>query len=152
MKHQLKTYGGDTILLTDNQFQAIVEQYDNGATEFVVGSQRIPRSSISFLGFADGAAEAMRVEDQNYIRTLSSEQAKQLKDKQYRDACMSNGRQVKQIMETTKTRVWKTISGGEATRVELPETERRSIGMTAEESERGAAEYYLDENGEKMYS
>lgn len=152
MKHQLKTYGGDTILLTDNQYQAIVEQYDRGATEFVVGSQRIPRSSISFLGFADGAAETMRVEEQNYKMTLSPDEAKRLKEKQYQDACMLNGQQVKRIMESTKTRVWKTISGEEAVKVELPERETRAIGMTNEESERGAAEYWIDENGQKMYS
>lgn len=152
MKHQLKTYGGDTILLTDNQYQAIVEQYDRGATEFVVGLQRIPRSSISFLGFADGAAETMRVEEQNYKMTLSPEEAKRLKEKQYEEACRVGARKEAIMLEGAKERVWKSVGSLEPVMVELPERETMAIGMTAEESESGKAEYWIDENGQKMYS
>lgn len=146
----MKTYGGDTILLSDNQYQAIVEQYDNGATEFLVGSQRIPRSSISFLGFTDGAAETMRVEEQNYTRTLSADETKALKEARYKEACrVGEGARIK-MLESAKERVWKGIGMADIS-VKIEE-EEIALPMSAEESENGDAEYYLDENGEKMYS
>lgn len=151
MKYQLSTYGGRNIILEEKQYRQIVELYDSGATEFVIGEQRIPRSSISFLGFTADAAEEMRIDESNYIRKLSPEETKRLKEKRYEDACrMGAGREVKSL-ESAKERVWKSISAPEI-RVTLPETEQKALGMTSEESEQGKAEYWIDENGQRMYS
>lgn len=151
MIHQLKTYGGDTVLLTEKQYQAIIEQYDNGATEFLVGSQRIPRSSISFLGFTDGAAESMRVEEQNYIRTLSSEESKALQEARYKEACRLGARREISMIDSAKEKVWKSIGNPDVIAV-IGKEDGRSLPMSAEESENGDAEYYLDGSGNKMFS
>lgn len=151
MIHQLKTYGGDTVLLSEKQYQSIIEQYDNGATEFVVGSHRIPRGSISFLGFTDGAAESMRVEEQNYIRTLSSVESKALQEARYKEACRLGARREISMIDSAKERVWKSIGNPDVIAV-IGKEDGISLPMSSEESENGDAEYYLDGSGNKMFS
>ncbi len=148
----MSLYNGESILLEDDQYARVLAGWDAGGEEFSINDRRVPRKAISYLGFTKEASEEMRIEEQNYLMTLPDEEAKQLKEKRYRDACQINEKQVRQIMETTKTRVWKSISGAEAMKVALPERETQSLEMSAEESERGAAEYWVDENGQKMYS
>lgn len=139
------------MLLSEKQYQAIIEQYDNGATEFVVGSQRIPRSSISFLGFTDGAAESMRVEEQNYIRTLSSVESKALQEARYKEACRVVLRKDTAMLGAAKERLWKSLGSPDLV-VSIEKEDGISLPMSSEESENGDAEYYLDGSGNKMFS
>ena len=152
MKYQMSLYGGEKILLENDQYSKILMGWDSGAEEFAVGDRRIPRKAVSYLGFTDGATEEMRTEDTQYIMSLPAREAKQLKEQRYRDACQIGAAKAKIMLEGAKGRVWKSISGAEAMKIEIPEIERLSQGMTVEESERGSAEYYLSESGEKMYS
>lgn len=152
MKYKISLFSGESILLEDEKYHRVLAAWDAGAEEFNINGTRVNRKSIATIGYTSEAAEEMRIEDQNYVRTLPDEQAKQLKEKRYHDACYLNTNQVKKIMETTKIRVWKTVTGAEAMKVEIPETKQTQIAMSNEESERGAAEYWIDANGEKMYS
>ena len=151
MKYQLKTFGGDTLLLSDNQYKAIVNLYDQGATEFKIGDQRIPRSSISFLGFTDGATEAIRAEDQNYMRSLPNEEAKQLREKRFEEARLLASKKETKQLEAAKERVWKGL-GGQTLAVEIKSETTAALPISNEEEENGEPMYYLNEFGEKQYS
>lgn len=155
MKYQLKTYGGDTILLTDNQYQAIVSSYDNGATEFPIGSQRIPRSSIAYIGYADGATEQIRQERTAHYQTLSYEEQKALKAQELKLASIAASKKKQAMIEAgreDRVRTWKSITGKQIA-VDMPEREvLPARGMSNEEEASGDKMYYLNEYGEKMYS
>lgn len=150
MKYQLKTFNGDTLLLSDNQYEAIVNLYDQGATEFKIGGQRIPRSSISFIGFTDGATEVMRAEDQNFMRSLPIEEAKKIMEKRFEEARqLANKKELRQL-ESAKERVWKGL-GGSTLAVEIKSDEQPALAMSNEESMDGNAEYWVDKDGIKHY-
>jgi len=148
----MSLYNGESILLEDDQYARVLAGWDAGGEEFSINDRRIPKKAISYLGFTKEAAEEMRIDDQNYKMTLSAEELKLLKEKQYEEACRVGARKEAAMLEGAKERVWKSIGNLGSVSVELPERETKAIGMTAEESENGKAEYWVDENGQKMYS
>lgn len=150
MKYQIQTYGGETILLTDEQYRSVVQAYDAKIEELRIGEQRIPRKAISFIGFTPGASEEMRVEEHEYLKTLSSAESKQLQEARFNRAVEAKKDRSTIMIETVKERVWKGI-GGQRIPVLIEHQEDLSRRMTDEEEQRGDAMYWTDSDGIKHY-
>ena len=154
MKYQITLFSGEAILLTDEQYAVIRDAWDKGVQEFYVGGQRISRKGIASIGYTSGAILQKKVEETAHFHSLSYEEQKALKDKQFQMAKMAAGKKKVQMIQAgaeEHERVWKSI-GGKEIKVLMDERKEVATGMTAEESERGDAEYWVNENGEKMYS
>lgn len=150
MKYQISLFSGETILLDDEKYKRVVAAWDAGADEFNIEGRRISRKGIASIGYTAGATEKMRIEEQDFIRTLSPEDAKKLSEMRYKEACKLNRSQTTQLMETTKERVWKGL-GGSTLSVEIKSEEKPALAMSNDESMDGNAEYWVDKDGIKHY-
>lgn len=154
MKYQLSTFGGENILLEDNQYFKILQGWDAGGEEFAVGDRRVPRKAVSYLGFTKEAAEQFRIEESEYERSLPPAEAKKLREQKREFAMRSAQQRNYQVIESGRQsyeRRWKSLGAPDIV-VEVEKEVLPASSMSAEESERGAAEYYLNEAGERMYS
>lgn len=151
-KYQIKTFGGDSILLTDNQYKFVLEAYDRGDEELVINSQRVPRKAISFLGFTQSASEEQRMEEQEYFRSLSGEEQKQLKEDKFQYALSQARKNKVQKIEAGEksTKTWLGI-GGQVVKVEIEPREIDIKQMSEAEEIRGDKMYWVDEDGIKHF-
>lgn len=150
MKYKIALFGGDAVLLDDTQYQNILRLWDSGMEEFVINGRRISRKAIAMIGFTENAADEMRVEEQNYERTLGPEETEKLREAKYQQARLASSKKNTLMLEGVKERVWKGLDR-QAITVALPNKERRSLPMSATEDERGDAMYWVDEDGIKHY-
>lgn len=103
MKYIIKTFGGESIILTDEQYTGIVAGWDAGADEFEIGRQRVPRKAVSFIGLTEGAGDQEIMERNAYYMSLSAEDQKKLKEARYKSACMMTEINQNRAIESGKT-------------------------------------------------
>lgn len=154
MKYQCTTYGSENILLEDEQYFKLLSAWDAGADEFRIGDRRVPRKAIAYLGFTKESAEQFRIEESEYERSLPPSEAKKLREMKYQYALKAVSKKNNAIIESGRTsyeRRWKSL-GSPDIAVNIEKEPVRSLPMSAEESEAGMSEFYLDEFGQKMYS
>ena len=150
MKYQISLFSGETILLDDEKYHRVLAAWDAGADEFNIEGRRINRKGIASIGYTAGATEKMRIEEQDFIRTLSPEDAKKLSEIRYKEACNVNRSRTSKLLESAKERVWKGL-GGSTLAVEIKSDEQPALSMSNEESMDGNAEYWVDKDGVKHY-
>ena len=154
MKYQISLFGGENILLEDSQYFNILNGWDAGGEEFTVGDQRIPRKAVSYLGFTKEAAEQFRIDESEYERSLPPEEQKKLREMKYEHALRASYKKNNAVIESGRNsyeRRWKSIGKPDVT-VTIEKEEELALPMSAEESEAGDAEYWVDELGTKHYS
>lgn len=154
MKYQISLYGGENILLEDDQYFHILKGWDNGADEFAVGDRRIPRKAVSYLGFTKESAEQFRIDESEYERNLPLEEQKKLREMKYAYALKAVSKKNSAIIESGRNsfeRRWKSIGSPDIV-VSIEKEPVRALPMSEEESESGAPEYWINEFGQKMYS
>lgn len=151
MKYMMSTYGNQKILLSDDQYFRVVQAWDAGAEEFSINDQRIPRKAISYLGFTEGALSEMKNEENAYFRSLPDKDRRELQEAQYKKAREEVEKNRGKSIESGKMRVWKGL-GGKSLTVEINQQESLpATYMSEEESERGDADYWVDDDGIKHY-
>jgi len=154
MKYQISLYGGDNILLEDEQYFKILKGWDAGGEEFAIGDRRVPRKAIAYLGFTKEAAEQFRIEESEYERRLPPTESKKLRAMKYQYALKAVSKKNNAIIESGRTsyeRRWKSLGSPDIS-VNIEKEPVRSLPMSVEESEAGMSEFYLDEFGQKMFS
>lgn len=155
MKYQLSTFGGENILLGDDKYIRILKAWDDGMDEFCIGEQRIPRKAVSFLGFTKEAAEQIRIDESEYERSLPLEEQKRLQETKYKNAIIAASKKNNDVLESGRNsyeRRWKSVGKEDVPVIVEERTDDVFPKMTAEEDEGGSAMYWVDKNGQKMYS
>lgn len=152
MKYILKTYGNESVLLSDEQYFRVVQAWDSGAEEFAINDQRIPRKAISYIGFTTSAPEEQRIAEQVYYQSLSEADQKVLKEQKFRHALEQKKKIATQTLEAGNkdTRKWLGV-GGQEIKVETLKEQPEALRLTSEQEENGDQAYYL-EGGIKHYS
>ncbi len=153
MKYQVSLYGGENILLDDSQYSRVLGAWDAGADEFSIGDRRIPRKAISYLGFTKESAEQFRIDESEYERSLPPEEQKKLREKKYEYAMRAVSRKNTETIESGRNsyeRRWKSIGAPDVV-VAIDKGEDVALPMSAEESENGDVEYWVDDDGIKHF-
>lgn len=138
---------GESKLITDDEMQKIAQVLDNydGKNKFLtIQGEMISIDTIARVGSHHATAETQNRNESDLQRTLELNGQKELVDARR-----------KMIMEKSMTsaigmdkRAFKQLAGYEIEEKRLLLNKK----MSAQESENGDAEYYLNEFGEKMYS
>lgn len=150
----MSTFGGENILLNDDQYFKILQGWDAGGDEFAVGDRRIPRKAVSYLGFSKEAAEQIRIDESEYERSLPPAEAKKLREMKYQYALKAVSQKNSATIASGRDsyeRRWKSIGGKELV-VKLEKESTADLPMSDDEEMRGDQMYWVDDLGEKHYS
>jgi hypothetical protein len=109
MKYTVRTYGGESILLSDDQYFRVVQAWDSGAEEFNINDQRIPRKAISYIGYTEGALDEIKNEENAYMMSLTDEERRAIREAQYQKAREQVASGKSKIIDAGKERVWKRL-------------------------------------------
>jgi hypothetical protein len=123
------TKNGDVVTITEQEAAGLMNALQAGEKWIVVQGEMYSADTIARVGNHTMTTEIKRMAEADSERKLE----------------LSGGRSIIDAKrELKKKMAIERIAGKEVEQIES--------GMTAEESESGKAEYWIDENGQKMYS
>lgn len=145
--HKIQLMSGETILITENQADAIKEAVRNGAEWIPVGEELINPKSIAKIGFHHATPVERKMTENNIEMKLAEAgrfdliemKRKLVKDKTIQHSIDKD----RNFIDKVKAGDPKALKAW----YNLPDKEKTQISGTDQ-----SGDYYLSEAGEKMYS
>lgn len=133
--HALHLMSGETITITEIQAKAIQQALISGAEWLPIGKELVNSKSVAKIGYHHATSDMKKREDANIDRMLELNGKGSLVDER---RALAEKIAVKNTIQDDRNLI-KVL-------------EQKSLPMSETESERGDADYYLNEFGEKMYN